>query len=87
MRGYKKGSGVFLERKAIMKRLPTPFFSPQVVVDRMVWQGRPISFWRVWLHRPEGGYKLIDQGHKKGPIRELAADLAEVLDVLMREIS
>ena len=58
----------------------------EVVVDRMEWQRKLISFWRVWLHWPDGGYELIDQGHKKQPIRKLAADLAEVLQVPLREI-
>jgi hypothetical protein len=57
----------------------------EVVIDRMEWQGKLISFWRVWLHWPDGGYRLVDQGHKKEPIRKLAADLAEVLQVPLRE--
>ncbi len=56
------------------------------IVDRMEWYGKPISYWRVWLYETDGGYKLIDQGHKKGPIQNLAADLAEVLHVPLLQI-
>src|SRR5260370_1081230 len=56
------------------------------IVDRMEWYGKPISYWRVWLYETDGGYKLIDQGHTKGPIQNLAADLAEVLHVPLLQI-
>jgi hypothetical protein len=52
----------------------------------MEWQGKPIIFWIVLLYTTDGGSKLIDQGHKKGPIQNLATDLAGVLQVPLREL-
>jgi hypothetical protein len=57
-----------------------------VVVNRMEWPGTPVKCWWVWLYMRDGARKVIDGCRNKEPIRKLAADLAEVLHVSLKEI-
>jgi hypothetical protein len=58
----------------------------EVVLNRMEWPGTTKNCWWVWLSMRDKDRKLVDGGGFRGPINKLAIDLAEILQVPLRQL-